>query len=95
MSLELAPQHSGLRSIELPLPQRIAAIRYIEALRQKYPALADEITAGPGNEGIVYVYAPLPQNDDDNIELHETMAEIAVDILLDTGISIALMPTPE
>jgi hypothetical protein len=34
--------------------------RYLEAMKRQYPALAEHAVAGPGNEGTVYVYIPLP-----------------------------------
>ena len=70
-------------------------MRYIDVLSRRYPDLAAKATAGPGNEGTVYVYAPVPVEDDQNIALYEASADIAIDILLDTGVSIALMPGPE
>ena len=92
----MSPQIYGACSSELlPYPQRQAAARYIDELERRYPELAANATAGPGNEGIVYVYAPVPDEDGRNIEIHETMAEVAADLLLDTGVSIALMPSPE
>jgi hypothetical protein len=33
--------------------------------------------------------------DEQNIAIHEALADVAIDILLDTGVSIALMPGPE
>jgi hypothetical protein len=46
-------------------------------------------------KGTVYVYAPVPAADDQNIAIYEASADVAIDILLDTGVSIALMPGPE
>jgi hypothetical protein len=37
----------------------------------------------------------VPAEDDQNIAIYEVSADVAIDILLDTGISIALMPGPE
>ncbi|GEM_PF-3319734 len=93
--LEVAPRSYGTYFSELSHPERRAAIRFIDALSQRYPDLAARATAGPGNEGTVYAYIPMPSEDERNIELHETMAEVALDILLDTGVSIALMPSVE
>lgn len=79
---------------ELSYPERLAVARYLEAFALDYPVLAAQSMAGPGNEGTVYVYAPLPPDTDENIKIHERMAEVSVDILVDTGVSIALMPAP-
>jgi hypothetical protein len=38
------------------------------------------------------VYIPLPLDDEQNIEIHETMAEIGAQTVADTGIVIVLMP---
>ncbi len=95
MSLEAVSHHYGTYFCELSYPERRAAMRYIDALSRPYPDLAAKATAGPGNEGTVYVYAPVPTEDDENIAIYEASADVAIDILLDTGISIALMPGPE
>jgi hypothetical protein len=95
MSLEAVSHHYGTYFSELSHPERRAVIRYINKLSQRYPHLAAKATAGPGNEGTVYVYAPVPAEDDQNIAIYEASADVAIDILLDTGVSIALMPSPE
>jgi hypothetical protein len=95
MSLEAVSHHYGTYFSELSHPERRAVIRYINKLSQRYPDLAAKATAGPGNEGTVYVYAPVPAEDDQNIAIYEASADVAIDILLDTGVSIALMPSPE
>ncbi|HEY7708481.1 MAG TPA: hypothetical protein VIG57_00435 [Candidatus Entotheonella sp.] len=95
MSLEAVSHHYGTYFSELSHPERRAVIRYIDKLSQRYPDLAAKATAGPGNEGTVYVYAPVPAEDDQNIAIYEASADVAIDILLDTGVSIALMPGPE
>ena len=95
MSLEAVSHHYGTYFSELSYPERRAAMRYIDVLSRRYTDLAAKATAGPGNEGTVYVYAPVPVEDDQNIALYEASADIAIDILLDTGVSIALMPGPE
>jgi hypothetical protein len=61
-------------------------------MKQLYPDLANRTVVGPGNEGTVYVYIPLPLDDERNIEVHETMAEIGAQTVADTGIVIVLMP---
>jgi hypothetical protein len=35
------------------------------------------------------VYAPVPVEDEQNIAIHEALADVAIDILLHTGVSIA------
>ena len=95
MSLETVLRNYGTCFSELSHPERRAAIRFIDELSRRYPDLAAGATAGPGNEGTVYVYVPMPSEDERNIELHETMAEVALEILLDTGVSLALMPGVE
>ena len=76
----------------LSLPAQLAVGRYLEAMQQHYPDLANRAIVGPGNEGTVYVYIPFPLDDEQNIELHETMAEISAQTVADTGIVIVLMP---
>jgi hypothetical protein len=76
----------------LSLPAQLAVGRYLEAMKQLYPDLADRAVVGPGNEGAVYVYIPFPLDDEQNIEIHETMAEISAQTVADTGIVIVLMP---
>ena len=93
--LEVTSRSYGTYFSELSHPERRAAVRFIDELSQRYPDLATRASAGPGNEGAVYVYLPMPSEDERNIELHETMAEVALDILLDTGVSIVLMPGEE
>ena len=94
MALELTPRY-GKYFAELTLPERMAVERFIDAASKLYPERASEATAGPGNEGAVYVYIPFPEDDDQNIELHEALAEISTDTLLATGVSIVTMPGPE
>ena len=95
MSLEVIPQRYGAHFSELSPPESRAAIRYIKALARDYPDIATQATAGPGNEGAVYIYVSLPPEENMNIEIHEAAADVALDILLDTAISIVLMPAPE
>lgn len=66
--------------------------QYLEALQQRYPDLADRAVVGPGNEGAVYVYMPLPLDDERSSEIHATMAEIGTQAVADTGIVTVLMP---
>jgi hypothetical protein len=77
----------------LPFPAQLAVGRYLEAMKQHYPDLADRAVVGPGNEGTVYVYLPFPLDDAQNIDIHETMAEIGAQMVADTGIVIVLMPS--
>ena len=76
----------------LSFPAQLAVGRYLEAMKQRYPDLADRADVGPGNEGTVYVYIPFPLDDERNIEIHETMAEIGAHTVAETGIVIVLMP---
>ena len=76
----------------LSLPAQLAVGRYLEAMKRLYPDLANRAVVGPGNEGTVYVYIPLPLDDAQNIDIHETMAEIGAQTVADTGIVIVLMP---
>jgi len=76
----------------LSFPAQLAVGRYLEAMKQRYPDLADRVVVGPGNEGTVYVYIPFPLDDEQNIEIHEIMAEIGAQTVADTGIVIVLMP---
>ncbi len=76
----------------LSLPAQLAVGRYLEAMKRLYPDLANRAVVGPGNEGTVYVYIPVPLDDERNIEIHETMAEIGAQMVADTGIVIVLMP---
>ena len=76
----------------LPFPAQLAVGRYLEAMKQHYPDLVDRAVVGPGNEGTVYVYIPFPLDDAQNIDIHETMAEIGAQTVADTGIVIVLMP---
>ncbi len=92
MSLEAVSHHYGTYFCELSYPERRAAMRYIDELSRRYPDLAAKATAGPGNEGTVYVYAPVPAEDDQNIAIYEASADVAIDFLLGTCMSIALMP---
>jgi hypothetical protein len=70
----------------------LAVARYLDAMRQIAPDLAAQAVVGPGNEGTVYVYVPLPVDEDQNIALHEAMAEIGADLVAETGIVMVLMP---
>jgi hypothetical protein len=76
----------------LSLPAQLAVERYVEALTQIAPACAAQAVVGPGNEGTVYVYVPLPSDEEQNIALHEAVAEIGATIVAETGIVIVLMP---
>jgi hypothetical protein len=80
----------------LSLPAQLAVGRYLEVMKRHYPDLANRAVVGPGNEGTVYVYIPLPLDDEQNIEIHETIAEIGAQTVADTDIVIVLMPwSPE
>ncbi len=71
---------------------QLAVGRYLEAMRRFYPDLANRAVVGPGNEGTVYVYIPVPLDDEWNIEIHATMAEIGAQMVADTSIGVVLMP---
>lgn len=84
MSSETTERSYGPYFCALSLPEQMAAIRFIEEMTRHYPEIGAEATAGPGNEDSVYIRAPLPVDDD-------TMAEVSIAILLDTGVSMVLM----
>ncbi|MBI2506328.1 MAG: hypothetical protein HYW07_24195 [Candidatus Latescibacteria bacterium] len=91
MSSETVDRSYGPYFYALSHPERLAAIRFIEEMTHRYPEIGAEATAGPGNEETVYIYAPLPVDDDAYIEFHQTMARVSVKVLLDTGVSMVLM----
>ena len=95
MSSEIADRSYGAYFYALSLPERLAAIQFIEEMTRRYPEIGAEATAGPGNEDAVYIRASLPVDDDANIEFHETMAEVSIALLLDTGVSMVLMHSLE
>lgn len=95
MSSEITERSYGPYFYALSLPEQMAAIRFIEEMTRRYPEIGAEATAGPGSEDSVYIRAPLPVDDDANIEFHETMAEVSIAILLDTGVSMVLMHSLE
>ena len=92
MNPEMRASPYGPEFDTLSLPAQLAVGQYLEAMKQLYPDLANRAVVGPGNEGTVYVYIPLLLNDEQNIEIHETMAEIGAQMVADTGIVIVLMP---
>ncbi len=92
MSTTTPVRNYGAYFYELSPPQRLAATHYIDELAKHYPDLAGRFTAGPGNDGEVYVYAPLPEEDELGMEIDKTATRITSKILLHTGISIILMP---
>ncbi len=92
MTTDVSSRDYGPYFYELSLPERLAVIRYITKLAKHYPELAAQATAGPGNDGVVYVYAALPEEDELLIPLQKVAVRITSKILLDTGISILLMP---
>ena len=93
MKQEIPPDPYAPYFDTLSLPAQLAVGQYLEAMKRLYPDLADRAVAGPGNEGTVYVYIPFPQDDDQNIEMHEAMAEVGAQTVADTGIVIVLMPS--
>ncbi|MBI1928478.1 hypothetical protein HYR99_30075 [Candidatus Poribacteria bacterium] len=76
-------------------PEKRAVEKYIWAMAKHYPQLAEAATAGPGNEGEVYVYIPRPPDEDEDIKIHKKMSKIGLNILMDTGVSILVMPEPK
>ena len=95
MSLETPSRNYGAFFYELSSPERVAAVRYIDELAKRYPVTAAQATAGPGNDGEVYVYALLPEDEDREIEMRGTAARITSKIRLQTGVSILMMSGPE
>ena len=77
----------------LSLPAQLAVGRYLEAMKRLYPGLTDRAMVGPGNEGTVYVYIPFPHDEEENLEIPESMAEVGAQIVADTGVVIVLMPS--
>ena len=75
----------------LSMPEQWAVEKYIWAMAKHYPQLAEAATAGPGNEGEVYVYIPRPSDDDEYLKILKKMSKIGLNTLLDTGVSILLM----
>ena len=76
----------------LSAPEQRAVEKYIWAMAKHYPQLAHEATAGPGNEGALYVYIPRLSDEDENIKIHKKMPKIRLNLLMDTGVFILLMP---
>jgi len=79
----------------LSFPEQRAAEKFIEAMGQIYPELAEAATVGHGHEDAIYVYVPLPADEDKENEIYETMAHIGTELLLDTGFAVLLMPARE
>jgi hypothetical protein len=71
-------------------PEQRAVEKYIRKMTKYYPHLAPKATAGPGNEGAVYVHIPCP-SDEEFIKIRWKMSKMSLDILMDTGVSILLM----
>jgi len=71
--------------------EEAAAQRFIEELRRHYPELAEGAEYGRGYEGTVYVYSRLPEDEDADIEIHETMSHVTADVLDETGVMVLLM----
>ncbi|MBI1927538.1 hypothetical protein HYR99_25260 [Candidatus Poribacteria bacterium] len=75
----------------LSAPEQRAVEKYIWAMAKHYLHLAEAATAGPGNEGAVYVYIPRPSDDDEYLKILKKISRVGHNILLDTGVSILLM----
>jgi plasmid stabilization system protein ParE len=71
--------------------EQAAAQRFIEELRRRFPEVAEGAEYGRGYEGTVYVYSHLPEDEDADIEIHETMSHVTADVLDKTGVSVLLM----
>jgi hypothetical protein len=71
-------------------PEQRAVEKYIRKMARHYPRLAEQATAGPGNEGAVYVYIPRPSDEGEFLKLRWKMSKTSLDLLMDTGISILL-----
>jgi hypothetical protein len=74
----------------LSTPEQRAVEKYIRKLAKYYPDLAQEATAGPGNEGAVYVYIPRPSDDEEYMKIVHKSSKIWFDIYDDTGVDILL-----
>ena len=95
MSIETPSRNYGAFFYELSHPERVAAIRYIDELAKHYPDTAAQATAGPGNDGEVYVYALLPEDEEREIKMRKIAARITSKIRLQMGVSILMMSGPE
>jgi len=73
-------------------PEQRAVEKYVRKLARLYPELAEKATAGPGNEGTVYVYIPRPPDDDEYLKIHWEISKIGPAIYEDTGVDIIQMP---
>jgi hypothetical protein len=69
MSLAAVSQQSGTSCLTRSSPERRAALRYLDALARRSPDLVAKATAGLGNDGTVYGYAPVPAEDEQDIAL--------------------------
>ena len=67
MNPEMLASSYGPDFDPLSLPAQLAVGRYLEAMKRLYPDLANRAVVGPGNEGTVYVYIPVPLDDEWNI----------------------------
>ena len=95
MTTDVSSRDYGPYFCALSYPEQLAVIRYLDKLAKHYPELAAQATAGPGFDGEVYVRAPLPTEDELLIPLEKAAIRITSKILLDTGVSILLMPEPK
>jgi hypothetical protein len=75
----------------LSIPEQRAVEKYIQRMAKIYPRLAETATAGPGNEGTVYIYIPHPSDDDEYMNIIHKASKITLDIYEDTGVDILLM----
>ena len=91
MNSEDPPRDYGSNFYALSLPEQRAVVRYIDRLAKHFPELASKATASPGFDGEVYVYVPLPVDDDELIPIDKVAIRIMHKILMDMGVSIILM----
>lgn len=71
--------------------EEAAAKSFIEALQQRLPDVAKGAEYGRGHEGTVYVYCRLPQDEDQELEVHEIASQISGDVLVESGVMVLLM----
>jgi len=81
----------GLDFDLLSAPEQRAVEKYIRRLAKYYPDLAQEATAGPGNEGAVYVYIPRQSDDEEYMKIAHKTSKISLDVYEGMGVDILLM----
>jgi hypothetical protein len=91
MNSENSPRDYGPNFHALSPPEQLAVVRYIDRLAKYFPELASKATAGPGFDGEIYVYVPLPAADDELIPIDKVASRIMHKIVMEMGVSIILM----